>query len=300
MSPIVFPISIAIVGVGGYGLLRWHSRKTLEKRLSLALTLPREAMDTAREVRKLHRSPLVSLLGKRLGQRIQKMMPGAKLAEMQNQLIQAGLTQVRIYEWIGIRVGLALAFASFMLFYRSLVGFDQQLVIQPLAGGALGYLLPNIWLGQRIKARHGEIRRILPFSLDLIRICIQAGLDISGALRRVVDKVHGPLSDEFGRMLYEVKMGKGRDAALADMSKRVNLPELSSFITLMIQAEKYGMSIGSVIETQADQMRLQKSQRVRTKAARVPVLMLIPIVLFIFPTIFIVLLGPAYILLANQ
>ena len=96
-------------------------------------------------------------------------------------------------------------------------------------------------------------------------------------------------------MLYEIKMGKSREAALADLGKRVNLMELSSFITILIQAEKYGMSISKIIDTQADQMRMDRSQRLRTKAAKVPVLMLIPIVVFIFPTMFMVLLGPAII-----
>jgi tight adherence protein C len=299
MSALWFPSLVAFVGIAGYLLMRHQTKRSLDKRLQNALTLSRENLSTAREVRKLHRSPLVGMLGKRLGQRLQGSMPSAKLAALQARLVQAGLPQMRIYEWLGIRVGLGLAIAVFMILYRSLIGFDQQMIIQPLAGGMLGYLLPNIWLGQRIKARHAEIQRMLPFTLDLIRICIQAGLDLSGALRRVVDKIKGPLSDEFNRMLYEVKMGKSRDAALADLSKRVGLAELSSFITILIQAEKYGMSIGSVIETQADQMRLQKSQRIRTKAAKIPVLMLIPIVLFIFPTIFMVLLGPAYISLSK-
>lgn len=295
MLPILVPIAVAILAIGAYATLRWRSHRAMVQRLKVAVAVSTDSLETARQVRKLNRSPLVHLLGKNLGQRLQSMLPGPKLAQMQALLIQAGMVQMRVAEWIGIKVGLALALGLFLGLYRGLIAVDTQLLFQPLVGVALGFMLPDFWLKRKITARHNEIKRSLPFILDLIRICIQAGLDLNGALSRVVGKIAGPLSDEFSRMLYEIKMGKARETALSDLSKRVNLTQLSSFITILIQAERYGMSIAKIIDTQADQMRMERSQMIRTKAAKVPVLMLIPIVVFIFPTMFMVLLGPAVI-----
>ena len=296
MLPILVPTLVAFFAILFYGLQRRHSHKTLVKRLEVAVTgSAQETVETARQVRKLNRSPIVHMLGKQIGHKIQSMLPSAKLEQMQASLIQAGMYQIRMNEWVGLKMGLGLALGILLGLYRGLVRLDIQLLVQPLCGIALGFMLPDFWLKQKIKARHNQIKRMLPFTLDLIRICIQAGLDLNGALRRVVSKIDGPLSEEFSRMLYEIKMGKSREAALADLGKRVNLMELSSFITILIQAEKYGMSISKIIDTQADQMRMDRSQRLRTKAAKVPVLMLIPIVVFIFPTMFMVLLGPAII-----
>jgi tight adherence protein C len=156
-----------------------------------------------------------------------------------------------------------------------------------------GFFLPDLSLTQTIQKRHKEILRTMPFTVDLIKICVEAGMDLEGALARVVMKGKGPLVEELERTLYEIRMGKDRVSALADMAHRIGLSDLSAFVTVLIQSEKVGMSIGKVLEIQSSEMRIKQSQRAREQVAKTPVIMMIPMVIFILPALFMIILGPA-------
>jgi tight adherence protein C len=159
----------------------------------------------------------------------------------------------------------------------------------------LGYLLVDILLTAAIKRRHKEIERELPDLLDLLTISIEAGLGFDAAVQRVVQKSKGPLSGEFNQALQEMRMGKTRREALKDLGERNGVVDLIKFLQAIVQADQLGVSLGNVLRTQSDQMRVLRRQRVEEKAMKAPVKMLIPLVLFIFPTIFIVILAPAVI-----
>jgi tight adherence protein C len=159
---------------------------------------------------------------------------------------------------------------------------------------------PKIWLSNRVKHRQKEILKSLPDAFDLITVCVEAGLGLEAALARVAEKVQGPFGEELAVCLREVSLGKLRRDALREMSDRIGVPDLSTFISAVIQAESMGTSIATVLRVQAEQMRTRRRQRAEKAAHQAPIKMMFPLVLCIFPTLFIVILGPAGIQIYQQ
>ncbi|MEJ2747221.1 MAG: type II secretion system F family protein [Anaerolineae bacterium] len=162
-----------------------------------------------------------------------------------------------------------------------------------LAGSALGFILPVMLLRSMKDRRQDAVVKKLPDALDLMTICVDAGLTFNAAMQKVDEKWDDELAREFGRVIYEMQLGKTRRAALKDMSDRLEVPDVTSFIAAVLQAEQLGVGIGKVLRIQSEQMRVRRRQRAEEKAQQAPVKMLFPMVFLIFPTIFIVLLGPA-------
>lgn len=140
--------------------------------------------------------------------------------------------------------------------------------------------------------RKKSITNALPDVLDLLTVSVEAGLAFDGAIAKVIDKMPGPIAEEFGSILQEMKLGKSKRDALKDMAKRVDVQDLTTFVGAIVQADQLGVSIGNVLRLQSQQMREKRRQRAKEKAMKAPVKMLIPMILFIFPTIFSVLIGP--------
>lgn len=159
--------------------------------------------------------------------------------------------------------------------------------------GALGFYLPLIWLGRKIKRRQGEILKALPDALDLLTITVEAGLGFDAAMNKVTEKWDNELSWAFARTIAEIRVGKGRKAALRDMADRAEVAELTSFVAAIIQADQLGVSIARVLRIQSEQMRIQRRQRAEELAHQAPIKMMIPLTFLIFPAILVVLLGPA-------
>jgi tight adherence protein C len=157
----------------------------------------------------------------------------------------------------------------------------------------IGFFLPVLFLRSMIDRRKDAIIKQLPDALDLMTICVDAGLTFDAAMRKVDEKWDGPLPDEFGRVTYEMQLGKSRRQALRDMSDRIDVPDVTSFVASILQAEQLGVGIGKVLRIQSEQMRVRRRQRAEEKAHQAPVKMLFPMVFLIFPSMFVVLLGPA-------
>ncbi len=186
---------------------------------------------------------------------------------------------------IGALLGLIVGFYVWAL---TSLGFWVVIVTALLAG-----LYPAIWLRDQVTKRHFLIARALPYNIDLLTLSVEAGLDFTAALAKVVEKGKpGPLNDEFALALRQLKMGKTREQSLRTMIERVDLPSLTSFLTALIQADRMGTSMGKVLRIQSTQMRIERTQRAEKLANEAPVKMLFPLIACIFPTVFMVLFGP--------
>jgi tight adherence protein C len=224
-----------------------------------------------------------------------------KVSRTEKRLSMAGNPgALRTVDFLGLKfvvaaiVGL-ITFVGFLLTGSAGFGF-----VGALALGGLGFMLPEIWLSRRIKRRQKEILLAVPDTLDLLTISVRAGLSFDGALTKVVEKVQGPLSEEFRRSLAEIRVGKARREALRDIVARTDVPALSNFIGAIVQAEQLGVPIAKVLMVQSEQLRIERRQRAEEAAAKAPIKMLFPLVGCIFPSMFIVILGPAVILIANN
>ncbi len=169
-----------------------------------------------------------------------------------------------------------------------------------LVGAVFGFIVPEFWLGGRVRKRQHAVLMQIPDALDLLTISVRAGLGFDGALGKVVEKLEGPLTDEFRRALAEIRVGKTRREALRDIVPRTEVPALTNFIGAIIQAEQLGVSISKVLQVQSEQLRIERRQRAEEMAAKAPIKMLFPLVGCIFPSLFIVILGPAFILIIKN
>lgn len=164
----------------------------------------------------------------------------------------------------------------------------------------LGYLMPSLMLKSRIDRRQKNIRKAMPDALDLLTICVEAGLGFDGAMSKVNEKWDNELALAFGRVLREIQLGKLRRDAMRDMADRLGIPEMTSFVAAIIQSEQLGVSMAKVLRIQADRMRVKRRQLAEEEAHKAPVKMLIPMGLLIFPSILIILLGPAALMLMQS
>ncbi len=204
-------------------------------------------------------------------------------------------------EFLGIRglSALLLAALTFAVLMLADAGVARQLIFSGVMG-LLGFLLPVLWLRQRIRSRQDEIIKTLPDALDLLTISVEAGLPFDGAMQRVAGKWDNELSRGFQRLLNEMQVGKSRKDALRSMSARMDVPDVTSFVAALIQADQLGISIAKVLRIQSEQMRIKRRQRAEEKAQQAPIKMLIPMTFLIFPTILIVILGPALLILKES
>jgi tight adherence protein C len=163
-----------------------------------------------------------------------------------------------------------------------------------------GILLPEMLLSRRINERRQKIVRSLPDVLDLLTVSVEAGLGFDLALVRVTERFPGALAQELSSALQEMRLGRSRREALQDMSDRVGAEDLSNFISSLVQADKLGVGLGNILRLQSDEVRRKRRQRAEEQAMKAPVKMLLPLVFFIFPALFVVLLGPALIQIFRQ
>jgi len=208
---------------------------------------------------------------------------------------RVSVDQILVYKLVGLMSGLV--WLPLVLFGLKLSGLLALLFV--LVPWGVAFMAPDVFLSRAIERRTHDIAVQLPDILDLLVISVEAGLGFEQALERTTSAVPGPLSDEFRRMLQENRLGSSRADALRAMDARCDVPELRTFILAMLQAETFGVSIARILRSQADDMRVQRRQRAQTQAQKLPVKMLFPMVFCIFPSVFVVILGPAMISIAH-
>lgn len=201
---------------------------------------------------------------------------------------------------IGLKVlGLGVLGAVAFLYMLSRDSSAPQKILIITGVAAFGYVLPNILLYNAGQKREKLIRSALPDAIDLLTVSVEAGLGFDAAVGRVAKNTTGPLAQEFTRLLQEMQIGVGRVEAMRAVAERTSLPDLKSFCLAMVQADNLGIPIGRVLRIQSSEMRVKRRQRAEEKAQQVPVKIMIPLVLFILPCLFIVILGPAGISIAG-
>ena len=230
---------------------------------------------------------------RRISDFIIRLTPEKTLAETTQKLEMAGNPRnMSAAEFWAVRLVLSVVLAG--LIFMMMTRFQSEYALVWALGMALlGFYLPALVLRSIIDRRKDSVLKKLPDALDLMLICVEAGQTFNGAMQRVDDKWDDPLAREFGRAIYEMQLGKTRRQSLRDMADRLAVPDVSSFVAAVIQADQLGVGIGKVLRIQSEQMRIKRRQRAEEKAQQAPVKMLFPMVFLIFPSMFVVLLGPA-------
>ena len=227
-----------------------------------------------------------------------RLSPSKSKAASELQLEMAGKpNNWGATEFFGIRVFVALVLGVlFFLFTLLASSFSIALLVAPL-GLLIGFILPFLWLRSRIRKRQTEIIKSLPDALDLLTIAVEAGMGFDGAMQRLADKWDNELSKGFGKVVHEMRLGIVRREALRNMDRTMGVPDITTFVAAIIQAETLGVSIAKILSIQSAQMRIKRRQRAQEMANKAPIKMLFPMVFLIFPALFIVLLGPAVLIL---
>ena len=228
---------------------------------------------------------------------ILRITPGNKIAVLNKRLEKAGLlksTTPEKYLYKKSMISFTTGILSGTLVYLVKPGFFTALLISIFVILLMNTIF-NFSLSGKITNRQKTILRDLPYTLDLITVSVEAGLSFDGAIARVVSNLSGELCDEFAKSLKEMRMGIQKKAALKNMSERCDVRELSLLITSLIQADDLGVSLGKVLRIEAANLREHRKQAARERAMKAPVKMLFPLIFFIFPSIFIIILGPAVI-----
>lgn len=237
-----------------------------------------------------------------LAEKIKGLVPRRRADQIRHRILIGGLSarvgpeEFLVMQGVGLGAGILLGLLLGQTAGYDGLGLLRMVVI--LAG--IGMFAPVAWLRRKQNERQASIKRDLPDVLDLLAISVEAGVGFEGAVEVVTRHFNSPLGVELSRLLQEMELGLPRRDALQNLKRRTEVPELSNFVLILVQADALGMPIGRVLRTQAVEMRLKRRQWAREKAARLPVKILLPLTLFILPALFVVILGPAAMSIAKN
>ncbi len=233
---------------------------------------------------------------KKIGEISTRFTPQKVLDQTRTKIEMAGNPgRIDAATLLASRFVVAAILGGLMFFFGGVIGHWPGGRVFLIGGGAtlFGFFLPQLWIQSLIDRRQKEIRNAMPDALDLLTICVEAGLGFDAAMSKVSEKWENQLSAAFARSIREIQLGKLRREALKDMSDRLGIPEMTSFIAAVIQSEQLGVSMAKVLRIQSEQMRMKRRQRAEEAAHKAPVKMIIPMAFLTFPSIFIILLAPA-------
>jgi tight adherence protein C len=236
-------------------------------------------------------------LAKRLGKLVEQSLPDKARQQIAHNLMVAGRPGgMSAGDFIAMRYVLTALFCCFGILVGLLTHNPIALALMAAVGAAVGLYGPVFWLRMKLNSRRSDIQTALPDVLDVLVVCVEAGLTFEAAMEKVVEKFDNALADEFGRVMQEVRLGRSRLEALNDMGERNGVDELNNFVQAIIQSEQLGSGIGRILRIQAEEIRGKRLITAQERGARASLKMLIPMLACIFPTLWVILLGPAALL----
>jgi tight adherence protein C len=275
----------------------WLARRSTEQMEARvkALAAQRRGSLPLGEVPFAHR--VLVPLAEGLVNRAINLLPPAFIARTRRRLVAAGEPMsLPTFLTLLVVTGTLLPAAAFAVMWVASDGSPAAgaYLLVPLFA-VIGALLSFLWLSRQVRGRQRAIWKSLPDAFDLMTTCVEAGLGLDASFHLVSEKLAGPVSEEFAELLREIGMGKARRDALRDMADRTDVADLETFAHAIVQAEELGTSLGTVLRVQASQLRLQRRQRAEEEARRAPAKMVFPLIFFILPSLFVVILGPTLI-----
>ena len=296
---VFFSVLLFFLAVVYYTRQRFENRKLIEK-IKQSGERPKAsdgahpAVKTPGTIHK-HFLNFFGLLGERVGPR-----KSTEISRMRLNFLKAGIRRENAPAifW-GVKSFLAILFAACFFLMRIMTFKLMSTSMTFMLCGLLaivGFYLPDIWLRIRVARRRDKIVKGLPDALDLLVVCVEAGLGLDAAINRVAEEIklsHKVISDEFKLLNLELRAGKSRRDALRNLALRIDLEDVKSLVTLLIQTDKFGTSVAQALRVYSDALRTKRYQKAEEIAAKLPVKLVIPLVLFIFPSLFVTILGPA-------
>jgi tight adherence protein C len=304
MDPMMLTLGAAFAAVGAVLVANSVREPQVDAEAVLAEldTEPTVLDEFANRLKEPLASRLLRPLAGLIGDRIAGLVPRRRADKIRHRILIAGVSaKVGPEEFLvmqGVGLGAGVLLGLLLAKTAGYTGFGMLRMVALLAG--MGAFAPAAWLRRKQDERQASIKRDLPDVLDLLAISVEAGVGFEGAVEVVTRHFDSPLAAEFNRMLQEMELGLPRREALQNLKRRTEVPELSNFVLILVQADALGMPIGRVLRTQAVEMRLKRRQWAREKAARLPVKILMPLTLFILPALFVVILGPAAMSIAKN
>ncbi|HEX2906740.1 MAG TPA: type II secretion system F family protein [Phototrophicaceae bacterium] len=300
---LVIVVLVVVAGLVYVGMKDDRARDPLQERL--AQFGERELPESLEEIELSlpFKDRILLPLMRRVADLVVRFTPEKQLEETRKQIDMAGMAgsmEPTTFFAMRIAATVGLGLMAFMVFFVMSPKRDPNALAYVIGGAGLGYYFPILWIKSKISKRQTGILKALPDALDLLTICVEAGLGFDQAMGKVYEKWENDLAVAFGRVLREIQLGKLRREALRDMSDRMNVPDVTSFVAAVIQADQLGVSMTKILRIQSDQMRVKRRQRAQEKAHQAPVKMMIPMTLLIFPSLWIVLLGPAIIFMLSS
>ncbi|HSS81631.1 MAG TPA: type II secretion system F family protein [Gaiellaceae bacterium] len=239
-------------------------------------------------------------LGDRFAGWTLKLHPRTTVEGVSARLLAAGLgRKISPTTFLAFKSALALGGLALGALFGGAAAGPGGVLLAAIALAGLGFIAPDFVVSGKARSRKDRIRAELPDALDLMAVSVEAGMGFDGAIAKLTEHMHGPLADEFALTLGEIRIGESRQDALKKLSDRTNTPELASFVRSIIQADQLGISLGRILRVQATDSRLKRQAAAEEKAMKAPIKMLFPTVLFIFPAMFLVILGPAFLNLSK-
>jgi len=291
-----------LIGVAAFGLAAYFILDALtvrQKQTAISLNRARNYggsqslrdRDLAKNVSKRLLAPSVHRLT-----RIATRLPGAASPqEIRRRISAAGLEgSLTPANFLALKSGLTGGGFVLPLIFGSVIGLGlAPTLLIAIAGTAIGFISPDYYIGKKTRRRREDINIALPEILDLLTVSVEAGLGFDAAVAKISEKMKGPLIEEMKTLTHEMRMGESRQGALKNLGERIDLPSMQGFTRSIIQADQLGISLARVLRVQAQDLRNKRQMAAEEKAMKAPIKMLFPTVLFIFPAMFIVILGPA-------